>query len=199
MAIQQSMFQDMHAEFQAFRQDQWWENSGGGGDSPKAERLTPTGIGFPKVSTPKGRPEEFNLDHDDCDSDVDGHGFVAQGQSSHEEDGESSFIRVKDLHHFKIPTLPQDAGAFRQWKNSLRTLIMSYDRSPDGALMKWVSEAMNAKTDHEKSTLQASSGPFPKFDRVLAAALCKPEHLRSHFGVRFNAYLEECETGGFGC
>lgn len=56
-------------------------------------------------------------------------------------------------------------------------------------------------TDHKlwglkqnrKANLQLSSGAFPRFDRGLAAALCKPEHLRSQFGVRFNAYLETCE------
>ena len=70
---------------------------------------------------------------------------------------------------------------------------MSYDRSTDGSLMGWVTQALGAKTEQEKADLQASSGPFPRFDRVLAAALCKPEHLRSQFGVRFNAYLESCE------
>ena len=44
--------------------------------------------------------------------------------------------------------------------------------------------------------MRHSSGSFPRFDRVLAAALCKPEHLRSTFGVRFNSYLESCELSG---
>ena len=70
---------------------------------------------------------------------------------------------------------------------------MSYDRSTDGSLMGWITQALGAKTDQEKANLQLSSGAFPRFDRVLAAALCKPEHLRSQFGVRFNAYLETCE------
>ena len=73
---------------------------------------------------------------------------------------------------------------------------MSYDRSSDGSLMRWLSETINARSATEKHALQSSSGDFPRFDRVLAAALCKPEHLRSHFGVRFNSYLEECELNG---
>ena len=68
---------------------------------------------------------------------------------------------------------------------------MSFDRSSEGLLSAWVTEASNTKTTKEKETLKISSGMFPRFDRVLAAALSKPEHLRSAFGVRFQAYLEE--------
>ena len=57
-----------------------------------------------------------------------------------------------------------------------------------------MTEALNAKTTTEKETLKISSGMFPRFDRILTAALCKPEHLRSAFGVRFQTYIEESEN-----
>ena len=63
--------------------------------------------------------------------------------------------------------------------------------------MGWLTQSMTAKTDGERQSLKNSSGDFPRFDRILAAAFYKPEHLRSIFGVRFNAYLEECEMSGF--
>lgn len=144
----------------------------------------------PKAATPKG-VEVFDLYND---RDQTSHARREVDQSSGGgEDFEESAIRLKDLHHFKVPNLPIDAGSYRQWKNSLRALVMSYDRSTDGSLMGWITQALGAKTDQEKANLQLSSGAFPRFDRVLAAALCKPEHLRSQFGVRFNAYLETCE------
>ncbi|CAL1128425.1 unnamed protein product [Cladocopium goreaui] len=62
--------------------------------------------------------------------------------------------------------------------------------------MGWLSKALAAKSEAERAELKSSSGDFPRFDRILAAAFCRPEHLRSSFGVRFNAYLDECELGG---
>ena len=73
---------------------------------------------------------------------------------------------------------------------------MAYDRSTDGAVMGCLSKALAAKSEAERAELKSSSGDFPRFDRILAAAFCRPEHLRSSFGVRFNAYLDECELGG---
>ena len=73
---------------------------------------------------------------------------------------------------------------------------MSFDRSTNGTVLAWFGKALTARTEHEKHELKVSSGDFPRFDRVLAAALCKPEHLRSSFGVRFQSYLESCDTSG---
>ena len=111
-----------------------------------------------------------------------------------EGDRESQMVRTKDLHQFKVPPLPSDAGSFRAWKNALKTQVMSYDRSPDGSLTQWFQDAILAKTTQQVAQLQDSSGDFPRFDRVLAYALCRPEMLRSLFGVRFQAYLEEMES-----
>ena len=117
-------FQDLHAEVQAVKQDLWWEDTAGIGQ--KSVEVTP------KVATPKG-VEVFDL-YNDCDQTS--HARREVDQSSGVGEGfEESAIRLKDLHHFKVPNLPIDAGSNRQWKNYLRALVMSYDKSTDGSLV----------------------------------------------------------------
>ena len=117
-------FQDLHAEVQAVKQDLWWEDTAGIGQ--KSVEVTP------KVATPKG-VEVFDL-YNDCDQTS--HARREVDQSSGVGEGfEESAIRLKDLHHFKVPNLPIDAGSYRQWKNYLRALVMSYDKSTDGSLV----------------------------------------------------------------
>jgi len=86
----------------------------------------------PKAATPKG-VEVFDL-YNDCDQTSHARREVDQS-SGGGEDFEESAIRLKDLHHFKVPNLPIDAGSYRQWKNYLRALVMSYDKSTDGSLV----------------------------------------------------------------
>ena len=40
----------------------------------------------------------------------------AASSSAGVRDVESESLRTKDLHHFKVPPLPNDAGQFRSWK-----------------------------------------------------------------------------------
>ena len=173
-------FQDLHAEVHAMRQDMWWGQ--------------PSSAASSQQHSPKSNPEASKVEAFDLSVNDDPEGSKPQSEDS-EKDHELKSLRFKDIHHYKVPTLPSDAGAYRQWKNSLRALVMSFDRSVDGAVMG-LSKAMTAKSDVERDALKYSSDDFPRFDRILAAALCKPEHLRSLLGVRFNAYLEECELGG---
>ena len=199
------LIQDVHAELQQLKQDQWWDEPD---TSPKAQAQSPpkspqghqgqpTGSRSVPVQ-PKGPGIYFDLFGEDDKSDHDSHEHDSQAKSSKDgdKDLESSSLRLKDLHYFKIPALPTDAGSYRSWKNTLRTSVMSFDRSTNGAVLAWFSKALTARTEHEKHELKVSSGDFPRFDRVLAAALCKPEHLRSSFGVRFQSYLESCDTSG---
>ena len=112
------MFQNLHAEVQTLKQDFWWEQGVGETSPQKGGFQTPNG------TTPKG-VEEFRLFHD-----AEGHAEEVKDQdqasnahskaSGSGDDLESVILRVKDLHYFKVPTLPSDAGAFRQWKNSLK-------------------------------------------------------------------------------
>ena len=116
--------------------------------------------------------------------------------SGREGDLESQHVKQKDLHHLKFPSLPDNAGAFRQWRNSVIPMIAAYDRSPEGTVSEWVLQALRARADDEVSDLRVSSGNYPRLDRVIASALTRPEHLKSPFGLKFQAYIEECETVG---
>ena len=111
-----------------------------------------------------------------------------------DEDLEALHVKQKDLRHMKFPSLPENAGAFRAWRNSIVPMISSYDRSSDGAVTDWILRAIRARSDTEIRALHSSSDPYPRLDRVLASALTKPEHLKSHFGLKFQSYIEDCEA-----
>ena len=115
--------------------------------------------------------------------------------SVHEGDLESAHVKQKDLHHMKFPSLPENAGAFRTWRNSIVPMISSFDRSSDGAVTEWILKAIRARSHTEIRALNNdSSDPYPRLDRVLASALTKPERLKSHFGLKFQSYIEEFEA-----
>ena len=149
----------------------------------------------PQVAAP-----QFHRMHSDTDDDEDVFatrmraGDHSPGTSPTHEDVESQHVKQKDLHYLKVPSLPESAGAFRAWRNSMVPLMASFDRSPNGAVHEWIMEAFRARSDVEIARLQQSSGDYPRFDRVLASALTRPEHLKSHFGLKFQAFLEDSEA-----
>ena len=100
------------------------------------------------------------------------------------------------LHYLKFPSLPDNAGAYRQWRNSVVPTLSSYDRSSAGALRARCTQAFKARSEADIAELAVSSGSEPQFDRVLASALTKTEHLKSHFGITLQAYLEDAEALG---
>ena len=138
--------------------------------------------------------------HSDTDDDEDVFATRARagdhtpGTTPTHEDVESQHVKQKDLHYLKVPSLPESAGAFRAWRNSMVPLMASFDRSPHGSVHDWIMEAFRARSDEEIARLQQSSGDYPRFDRVLASALTRPEHLKSHFGLKFQAFLEDSEA-----
>ena len=100
MLEDRNRLQDLHAEFSAFRQDCWWEQ-GDTWATPREPSL--------HVESPKRDVKNFDLCEEDSDCDLrgsfSGHGLDMRG------DTEEKSVRLKDLHHFKVPS-----GAFRQWK-----------------------------------------------------------------------------------
>ena len=159
----------LYAEIVEMKQDKWWAEDVGSPSNPE--------IRSQQGASPMNRAGTFEMFSDDEQE------HHAASSSAGVRDVESESLTTKDLHHFKVPPLPNDAGQFRSWKNSLRALIMSYDRSSTGMVLDWFNKALVARTPDECKELADSSGDFPRFDRVITAALCKPEHLRSHFGV----------------
>ena len=79
-------------------------------------------------------------------------------------------------------------------ENSIVPMLAAIDRSPDGSVSEWILKALRARSETAILELHNSSDPYPRLDRVLAGALTKPEHLKSHFGLKFQSYIEDCES-----
>ena len=118
-----------------------------------------------------------------------------EGSQASVMDIEKRCLRTKDLHHLKLPRLPESASQFRSWKNAVRTMLLSYDHSQEGLVSQWLSPAFTAR-DTESETLRTNSGDFPRLDRVIASVLCKQEALKTSFGLRIQSYVESCEALG---
>lgn len=91
--------------------------------------------------------------------------------------------------------MPESASHYRTWRNSLRTSILAYDQSVDGKLAKWLSDAFTLRGS-QAIQLCTDSGDFPRMDRVLASLLCRQESLKTSFGLRIQAYVEQAEATG---
>ena len=102
---------------------------------------------------------------------------------------EESVCRYKALQSVKVESLPQDAAAFRSWKNGLVTKLCSIDITGSDIVLGWVLEALDPNAD-----LNASECMFlPRLDAYLAAVLTEPKHLRGDLGVQFQSYVEQCQ------
>ena len=102
---------------------------------------------------------------------------------------EESVYRYKALQSIKVDSLPQDAAAFRGWKNGLVTKLCSIDITGRDIILQWALEALDPNAD-----LNVSECMFlPRLDAYLAAVLTEPKHLRGDLGVQFQAYVEQCQ------
>ena len=120
---------------------------------------------------------------------------VSPHQGNHDTDDiEMKHVKPKDLHYLKFPAVPEDAGAFRQFRNSVVLMLSAYDRSAAASAHSWVMRGMNARSEADVTELQQSSGNYPRLDRIIASALTRPEHLKSHFGLKFQGFLEDSEA-----
>ena len=84
---------------------------------------------------------------------------VSSGQA--EDDIEVRRVKQKDLRYLKFPALPENAGAFRSWRNSVIPMIASYDRSPEGSVHDWLMRAFRARAEDELQAVQDSSVNYP--------------------------------------
>ena len=138
-------------------------------------------------------------DHDPGDDEVLGvpecHEGSQAGSQANTNDLEGNSLRTKDLHHLKLPNLPDSASHFRTWKNSVRAVILSYDQSHEGHLTPWLNRAFQLR-GIEAEELRINSEAFPRMDRVLASVLCRQEVLKTAFGLRIQSYVEACEAEG---
>ena len=120
------------------------------------------------TTEPQTAAPQFHRMHSDTDGDEDVFATRARagdhspGTTSAHEDVESQHVKQKDLHYLKVPSLPESAGAFRAWRNSMVPLMASFDRSPHGSVHDWIMEAFRARSDEEIARLQQSSGDYPR-------------------------------------
>ena len=97
--------------------------------------------------------------------------------------------RYKALQSVKIESLPQDAAAFRGWKNGLVTKLCSIDLTGRDIILEWILEALDPNSDLNNSQCMF----LPRLDAYLAAVLTEPKHLRGDLGVQFQSYVEQCQ------
>ena len=203
LSIRMKNFEEEFHSLREIVQDLWifqesW-NQWPEADSPQHGSNTPQA---PTNSNPNPPPapasahtQAFRMD---SGSEDEGKGVSGPGRpgtpAPAEEDVESSHVKQKDLHYMKFPALPESAGAFRAWRNSIVPMLAAFDRSPDGSVSEWILKALRARSETAILELHNSSDPYPRLDRVLAGALTKPEHLKSHFGLKFQSYIEDCES-----
>ena len=102
---------------------------------------------------------------------------------------EESVYRYKGLQSIKLDALPQDAGAYRGWKNGLITKLCSIDVTGRDIILGWVLEALDPGADLNASICM----PLPRLDAHLAAVLTDPKHLKGDLGVQFQSYCEQCQ------
>ena len=141
-----------------------------------------------RMDTQDAHQQGFHVEEEAAGDDLE-----VRSQATSGGDAESRNLRLKDLHHLKLPALPESASQFRSWKNTTRTTIMSYDHSAEGLVGQWLSVGFVARGE-ESDQLRRSSGDFPRLDRVLASVLCRNESMRTSFGLRIQAYIESCES-----
>ena len=97
--------------------------------------------------------------------------------------------KYKSLQSLKIESLPQNAGAFRSWKNVLVTKMCSIDITGRDVLLDWILRALDANAD-----LASGMGAnLPRLDAFVAAALTEPKHLHGEMEMQFQAYVENCQ------
>ncbi|CAL1164086.1 unnamed protein product [Cladocopium goreaui] len=77
------------------------------------------------------------------------------------QDVEGKTLRTKDLHHLKLPPIPESAANYRAWRNAVRTALLAFDRSTEGLLGPWLSRAFTAR-GAESAELSRDSGDFPR-------------------------------------
>ena len=149
--------------------------------------LQPSQVHTPVHRAQTPSPTHFNIGENENESGDD------EDANNNAEDVESKALRTKDLHHLKVPPLPDSAAGYRTWRNSVRTALLAFDRSTEGILGSWLSKAFTAR-GQEAVELSRDSGSFPRCDRVIASVLCRQETLKSNFGLRIQAYVEKCES-----
>ena len=77
-----------------------------------------------------------------------------------------------------MSNLPENAAAFRGWRNAFIAKISKYDCSSDNYLTGWINRAFNLR-GKEALKLKEDSELCPRLDKVIASELVDSKHLTS--------------------
>ena len=100
---------------------------------------------------------------------------------------ERDVIDSKALQHLKIEPIPDNAAAFRSWKNALILSCAKCDISGTDAITKWINVSFSGDLNH----LDETSDGFPRFDRSTRSLRVVPS-----IAVKVNGYIERCTRDG---
>ena len=104
---------------------------------------------------------------------------------------EEDVYKSKELKDLKLPTIPQNAGGFRAFRNSMLTTFAAIDRTGKGVILRWLQSALDPSVSAQTAKhLEQDRGGLPRLDAHLATLMADNKVLRGDFGVTAQGYIE---------
>ena len=104
---------------------------------------------------------------------------------------EEDVYKSKELKDLKLPTIPQNAGGFRAFRNAMLTTFAAIDRTGKGVILKWLQAALDPSiTAQASKQLEQDNGGLPRLDAHLATLMADNKVLKGDFGVSAQGYIE---------
>ena len=120
------------------------------------------------------------------------HGTDQGGVPSEEEElSERKIVDNRALLHLKLDPVPDNAAAFRTWRNALLVQIAKLDQSRQHLVHTWLSDAFQLDREEE-------SGLLPRLDSFIAGEMTSLRVLKQvpDLGQEITAYVERCGQQG---
>ena len=104
---------------------------------------------------------------------------------------EEDVYKSKELKDLKLPTIPQNAGGFRAFRNAMLTTFAAVDRTGKGVILKWLQAALDPSiTAQASKQLEQDNSGLPRLDAHLATLMADNKVLKGDFGVSAQGYIE---------
>ena len=104
---------------------------------------------------------------------------------------EEDVYKSKELKDLKLPTIPQNAGGLRAFRNATLTTFAAIDRTGKGVILRWLQSALDpSATAHAAKQLEHDRGGLPRLDAHLATLMADNKVLKGDFGVTAQGYIE---------
>ena len=90
--------------------------------------------------------------------------------------------KSKELKDLKLPTIPQNAGGFRAFRNAMLTTFAAIDRTGKWIILKWLQAALDPSiTAQVSKQLEQDHGGLPRLDAHLATLMADSKVLKGDF------------------